>query len=57
MLGGSAISLSSIVINTFVLANLNSRLAVVSSEQGRLKDSVARMATDYHRAESKYELG
>ena len=56
VLGGFAISFSSIVINTFVLANLNSRLAVINSEHSNLKDSLGRLATDYHRAETKYEL-
>ena len=56
VLGGFAISFSSVVINTFILSNLNSRLAVVSSEQANVKDSLGRMATEIQRAESKYEL-
>lgn len=56
VLGGFAISFSSVVINTFILSNLNSRLAVVNSEQANLKESLARMATEIQRAESKYEL-
>ncbi len=56
VLGGFAVSLSSVVINTFVLANLNSRIAVVNSEQSSLKESLSRMATEVQRAESKYEL-
>ena len=56
VLGGFAISFSSVVINTFVLANLNGRLASVNSEQSNLKESLGRMATEVQRAESKYEL-
>ncbi len=56
VLGGFVISLSSVVLNTVVLAQVNLRLTAVNSELSGLKDSMARTATEMQRAENKYEM-
>ena len=56
VLGGFLISLSSVVLNTVALAQVNLRLAAVNSELSGLKDSMARTATEMQRAENKYEM-
>lgn len=56
VLGGFAISLASVVMNTFVLARLNLKLTAVSGEASAVKESLNRMALDYERAESRYEV-
>ena len=56
VLGGFAISFTSVVINTFVLANISGRLSAVSSEQNAARESLVRIATEVQQAESKYEL-
>lgn len=56
VLGGFAISFTSVVINTFVLANISGRLSAVSAEQATVRESLTRMAAEVQQAESKYEL-
>jgi len=56
VLGGFGISLTSVVLNTLVLSQLNHKLAAVNSEQAGLKESLSRMATEMQRAENKYEM-
>ena len=56
LLGGFAISLSSVLLNTLVLAQLNGRLAKVNGEIAGIKESLAQMVSEIRRAETKYEM-
>jgi hypothetical protein len=53
---GFVISLSSVVLNTLVMARLNQEIAAITSEQTALKGSLDRMASEIQQAQNKYEL-
>lgn len=56
VLVGFAISLASVVLNTFVLSSINSRLKAVDSEYFELKEALSKQVSHLNEADLKFDL-